>query len=652
MLRSLSVLLALLLFAAERPSGTHSRAESELSVRITSPLGRTGVTERIRIVAQVRHEPDLQLGPVRFFIDQKLLGEDVDGPPYAVEWTDENPFEPREIAVEVRAASAVARDIVKLEPLEILEAAQVSSVVMDVSVHDRSGAFVTGLGERHFSVREDGVAQTLDLVRPVSRPATYTVLVDTSQSMSRRMDMVRHAASLLVGYLRPDDRIVLAPFAKTLGAITGPTTDHKTILQTIDTFHSSGGTAILDAVYTAGRTLALDETRHAIVLLTDGYDEHSTVARDVALARMRQLHATLYVIGIPGSAGISLKGETFLRDLANETGGRAFFPVRERELDWVEQRLTEEVQHQYVVSYTPQNQRVDGTWRAIALETSNPEWKVRTRRGYFAPAPPPVRPSIEFTLMNAEAKLLDVTAENLTVSEDGVEQRIDVFQEAVDPVSIILALDASGSMKLAAEGARTAAGAFVTAVRPEDRLSLVTFADTVDFAHDLTTERSWSMAAIQQYAAGGGTALYDALHGSLVRLKKEKGRRVVVVVTDGRDENNPGTAPGSLRTRDDVLQTLQESEATVFAIGLGARVDREMLQQLAEQSGGEAYFPLDVAELEVHYRRIIENLRRRYVISYTSTNPVRNGAWRTVRIDSRLPGTTARSAGGYYAPEN
>jgi VWFA-related protein len=650
--RALSALLALSLFAAERAAASRSAGESELSVRITSPLGRTGLTERIRIVAQVRHRPDAQLGPIRFFVDQTLLAEDSDGPPYAVEWTDENPFEPREIAVEVRAASAVARDVVKLEPMQISEAAQVSSVVMDVSVHDRRGVFVTGLTERDFSVREDGVPQTLDLARPVSRPATYTVLVDTSQSMSRRMDMVRHAASLLVGYLRPDDRIVLAPFSKTLGAVTGPTTDRQTVLQTIDTFRSSGGTAILDAVHAAGRALAVDDTRHAIVLLTDGYDEHSTTERDVALQRVRQLHATLYVIGIPGSAGISLKGETFLRDLANATGGRAFFPVREHELAWVEQRLTEEVQHQYVVSYTPLNQRVDGTWRTIALETSNSEWRVRTRPGYLAPAPPPIRPSIEFTLMNAEAELLEVSAENLTVREDGVEQQIDVFQESVDPVSIVLALDSSGSMKNAAEGARAAAGAFVAAVRPEDRLSLVTFADGVEFAHDLTKERSFSLQAIQQYVARGGTALYDALVESLVRLKKEKGRRVVVVVTDGRDENNPGTGPGSLRTRDDVLQSLQESEAIVFAIGLGPRVDGEILQQLAERSGGEAYFPLDVAELEVHYRRIIENLRRRYVISYTSTNPMRNGAWRTVRIDSRLPGTIARSQGGYFAPEN
>ena len=126
---------------------------------------------------------------------------------------------------------------------------------------------------------------------------------------------------------------------------------------------------------------------------------------------------------------------------------------------------------------------------------------------------------------------------------------------------------------------------------------------------------------------------------------------VVVLVSDGRDENNAGTGPGSQRTVDDVFAGLKESEATVFAIGLGPRVDREFLERVATESGGEAYFPLDVSELEAHYRRVVENLRRRYVISYTSTNTTRDGAWRTVQIESRSPDSVVRSKGGYFAPD-
>src|SRR5512143_3700813 len=101
-----TALLALALTAAGVAGmGELSRGEgrpaADLAVKITSPLGRTGLVDRIRIVAQVQHRDGVQLGPVKFFVDSTLLGEDGDGAPYAIEWTDTNPFEPREISVEV-----------------------------------------------------------------------------------------------------------------------------------------------------------------------------------------------------------------------------------------------------------------------------------------------------------------------------------------------------------------------------------------------------------------------------------------------------------------------------------------------------------------------------------------------------------------------
>jgi hypothetical protein len=86
---------------------------TDLTVRITSPLGRTGTPERVRIVAQIHARPDAVLSPVQFFIDQVLLATDSDGPPYAVEWVDENPYEPRQISVQVQDQFGnVARDAV------------------------------------------------------------------------------------------------------------------------------------------------------------------------------------------------------------------------------------------------------------------------------------------------------------------------------------------------------------------------------------------------------------------------------------------------------------------------------------------------------------------------------------------------------------
>ena len=636
--------------AADRPAGGPP-AGTALAVRITSPLGRTGTSGAIRIVAQVQAAPEVAVLPVRFYVDNVLLGEDPEGPPYAIEWTDENPFESREIRVEVSdAAGNVARDAVLLRPLEVVERTQISSVYVEATVQDPLHRFVTGIGPSGFRVLEDGVPQVLDVVRTEELPATYTLLIDSSQSMSRRIDFVRGAAAELATHLRPNDRIIVAPFRKGIETITGPTDDRATVSDAIAGIEATGGTAILDALGEVAGLISAVEGRHAVVLLTDGYDEHSTQAFEDALTSVQQAGAAVYVVGIGGVAGISLKGERFLRRIAADTGGRAFFPTREIQLAPIHEQVASEVTLRYILTYTPRNQRVDGTWRTITVETVNPEYTVRARPGYFAPKPPPIRPTIEFTFTGETREYLNMTVDDLEVIEDGVPQKVEAFQEAVTPVSIVFALDASGSMKKATEAVKAAALSFVDEVRPEDELALILFANRSVFAHDLTTNRTWSREAIGEYVASGGTALYDAVYDSLMRLSDEDGRRVVVVMTDGRDENNPGTAPGSVHTLPQVLERLRTVDATVFAVGLGPNIDREVLGQLARVSGGEAYFPQDVTTLPDDFHRIIETLRRRYIISYTSTNSEPDGAWRKVEIRSRRPGVAVTSRGGYFAP--
>ena len=645
------ITVCLLLTGASR-GGASDDDPSPLSVRITSPLGRTGFTGAIRIVAQVYQTPDTVLQPVRFYVDDVLLGEDAEGPPFAVEWVDDNPFIPHEIRVEVADdRGQLARDGVSLEPYEMTEVAETFSVLLEVSVQDQDGRYITDIGESDFLLREDDVAQGLDLVAPETMPALYTLLIDSSQSMARRFDVVRRAAGRLVPYLRPHDRVLVVPFSQTLGAITGPTDDWATVDEAIGAIYPRGGTAILECLADVAEHLDDVGGRHVVVLVTDGYDEDSSVTFDDALAAVKRTHATVYAIGIGGVAGISLEGERLLRRLAAETGGREFFPSRASQLPEVHELVAADVRYRYLVGYTPTNQRHDDTWRQIDLATRDPNHRVRTRPGYFAPAPPPLRPSLEFTITDTQRRYLEVSAEDLIVVEDGVEQTVDSFQEAVTPVSIILALDASGSMRAGADAVTEAARTFVRALRVEDSLGVVLFADRPLFAHDLSTDRASSLAAIDQYATVGGTALYDALSDSLDRLKLVEGRRVVVVLTDGRDENNPGTAPGSVRTFDQVLERLKDTAATVFAIGLGPKIGRTVLEQLATESGGEAYFPEDVSTLENEYRRIVENLRRRYIISYSSTNAVHDGTWRMVEIRSSLPDTVVKSRGGYFAPE-
>jgi VWFA-related protein len=623
---------------------------SPLGVRITSPLGRTGVPGTVRIVAQIQAENTIVKG-VRFFVDGKLLKESVDGPPYATEWVDDNPFEQTEISVQAwddHGHSAL--DKVVLKPVEIQDETHVGSVLLEASVQDKTGRFISGLLSKDFRVSEDGQPQKLELTQQEEVPSNLAVLVDSSQSMSRRVDFVRDAAQRLASYMRPNDRMLVVPFSKHLGAITGPTNDKKTVGEAVAAIGAQGGTAIMDSLIELSAQIKPLEGRNAIVLITDGYDENSEQNVDAALRACKDAQATVYVVGIGGVAGISIKGQRMLKQIADATGGRLFLPAREEQLPAIHDLIARDVQHRYMVTYTPTNQDLDGKWRAISLDTTTPGYVVRTRPGYFAPAPPPVKPSIEFTITDKDEKYVNVEASDLTIIEDGVKQKIDTFQEAVAPVSIVLALDESGSMKKAAEGVQDAARRFVTAVRPQDKLGLVLFADRSTFAHDLSVDRGHTVAGIDQYKASGGTALYDALSDALHRLKFENARRVVVVLTDGRDEDNAGTGPGSTHTFDDVLEYAKETDAIVFGIGLGPNVDTAVLERLAAVTGGEAYFPSDTSLLDATYQRIVENLRRRWIVGYTSTNSQRDGAWRTVQISTRFPDVIVRSKGGFFAP--
>ena len=635
--------------------GLADAQSDSLSVRITSPLGRTGTYGAIRVVAQVRGLPNPLPSPptVKFFADRMPIGEDVDGPPYAVEWVDENPFERRELSVEVTdAAGRTTQASITLQPFEITEVTEISSVLLEATVEDAKGRRVPDLSDLSFELTENGVPQKLDMVRAEELPATYLLLLDSSQSMSRRIDFVQEAARRLLVFLKPTDRVLVVPFSKQVGAVTGPTNDRNTIIEAIGAVRASGGTAIVDSLVEAARIISDAPGRHAVVLLTDGYDEHSAQQEREALDALKRAQATAYVIGIGGVAGVSLRGERFLRDIAKQTAGQAFFPSRNSDLPSIHDQIATDVRQRYLLSYTPIDQKRDGTWRTINVTAIDDSWKIRTRPGYFAPAPPPVRPLIEFTVTDADNRYLDISSDGLVVVEDGVAQRVESFQEAVAPISILLTLDASGSMRRVVDTVKDAAHRFVKGVQPNDGLGVVLFGDVAVVAQDLTKDREATGAAIEQYVSRGGTALWDALALGFERLRAVQGRRAVVVLTDGRDENDAGTAPGSLRLFDDVLRLAHDAEVTVFAIGLGPNVDRARLESLASTSGGLALFPADATGLDSEYARIIENLRRRYVLSYTSTNPTRDGKWRNVDIKGETARTIVRSRGGDFAPQD
>ena len=368
-----------------------------------------------------------------------------------------------------------------------------------------------------------------------------------------------------------------------------------------------------------------------------------------AVKKAQAARVTVYGLAVGGLMGVSLSGESTLRQLTSRSGGRVFFPWRDIEFPGIAKQVADDAHNRYLITYIPSNQKKDGSWRTISLEVPEGH-KVQARSGYRAPAPSPIRPTLEFHATRREGGYVELASSDLEVLEDGVPQKIDTFHEALDPVSIVLTLDASGSMVKAADSVRQTAREFVSAVPKEDRLALITFSDEPRFEHVLSADRKQTLAGIDKYTPVGGTALYDAIWDSLLHLKKEKGRRAIGVLSDGRDENNPGTAPGSAHTFEEVLELTREVGAAVFEVGLGPKIDTAVLERLTALSGGQVYFSADVEQLGTQFARIIENLRQRYVVSYSSTNFDRNGEWRAVEIRARKPGLIVTSTAGYRAP--
>jgi VWFA-related protein len=627
-------------------AGAQERASS---IQITSPTGRSGLPGRVRIVARVTTVA-AAYPAVRFYVGDALLATDTDGPPYAVEWTDENPFEARRIRVEMTDGESVVEDHVDLKPFEVVEATEVLSINVDASIRDAKGRYVANLTAADFLLFENDAAQRVDAVQSEAVPTTFALLIDSSQSMARNMDFVRQSVMKLPAFLRQDDLAIVAPFRNTISTVTGPTRDAATLADAVTAIQSGGGTAILESLSAVAARFGDGKYRRAVVLVTDGYDELSKISVDEVVGELKDAKIIVYSIAVGGVSGVSVKGEKMLRFIAEQTGGRAFFPWNVKEMAEASAAIAADAQHRYVVTYTPSNQRHDGAWRAIRLETLNPAYHVMARDGYVSPEPAPVKASFEFTVVNKSRQYVEIDRDNLVVLEDGVPQKVEAFHESVAPVSVMLALDASGSMTKVSPAIMEAAHAFVSSLKPEDPLGIELFADRAEMAHELTPARWVSHRNIQRYIAKGGTALYDGLVDSMVRLGTVPGRRVVVVMTDGRDENATSSGPGSTRSWDEVLATARTTGTTVYAIGFGTNVDVARLVELTALTGGEAYFTNDLSELPGHYQRIVDDLHRRYTVAYTSTNSERNGAWRAVGIKTTDPALKVRSPGGYFAP--
>lgn len=238
--------------------------------------------------------------------------------------------------------------------------------------------------------------------------------------------------------------------------------------------------------------------------------------------------------------------------------------------------------------------------------------------------------------------------QDFEVFEDGVAQPLASIVSEDAPLDLVLAVDISGSMESALPDVKLAVKHLLSKLRPGDAATLVGFNDTTFVVAERETNQQAREDAVELLSSWGGTALYDATVTSLDLVSRGWGRKGVVIFSDGDDRD-------SLTRRETAMAKVQSSDAMLFTVGFGAAGAaselRKRLENYAQSTGGRAFFPRDMQELDVAFDSIILELANQYILSYSSTNRTDVRTWRNIKVQvpKRKYGIRARQ--GYHATQ-
>ena len=384
------------------PANQDASQTSPVKVRFVEP-GAALLEGTIRITVEASTSAESQIARVSVFADDRLLTI-LEKSPYTFTWDSGR-------GMVIRKLRAVAEDSLGRTGEAVLVARRIGGVQYEdvrlvqvyASVRDAKGKAVTDLDRGAFTLKEDGVPQTIGTFAPARLPITIAVLVDTSSSMrlQGRIDLARRGAETFLGAVAPEDRLLVLSFDDTVKGSREPTTDRRALKERIDALAPGGGTALYDALYQTAEALTGIEGRRAIVLLSDGRDQAlqenepgSLHVFEEALERVQRSDAAVYAIGLGPRLDqeMDLEKRRSVKDLltmlAHQTGGRVYLPQRPGVLDEVYRQVAADLKDQYLLAYASTNTARDGRWRAIDVRVSDPALRVTARSGYFAPGAP------------------------------------------------------------------------------------------------------------------------------------------------------------------------------------------------------------------------------------------------------------------------
>jgi Ca-activated chloride channel homolog len=277
---------------------------------------------------------------------------------------------------------------------------------------------------------------------------------------------------------------------------------------------------------------------------------------------------------------------------------------------------------------------------------------------------PSFRAAIDIVSLNvtvtdgANHYVTDLEQPEFLVFEDGIKQNVSFFSRRQQPIALSLLLDSSASMEEHLPTLQTAASNFVHRLKSNDIAQIIDFDSRVEIRQAFTGNQDELDTAISQMVAGGSTSLHNAIYIALKELRKVRAvneedvrRQALIVFSDGEDTS-------SLVSFDEVLDLAKRSETSIYAIALrgadtqakGFREAEFVMRTLAQETGGRAFFPGKIEDLDGVYKQIADELASQYTLGYTSVNPRRDGAWRRIVVQLSRPNITPRTKRGYYAP--
>ncbi len=271
-------------------------------------------------------------------------------------------------------------------------------VLLDVTVVDPNNNPVFDLKKEDFSVFEDKIKQNIEGVSREEVPISFGLVIDTSGSMRSKLQTISDAALDLIKQMRDDDEAFVSQFKAEPELVQDFTSDRRELEDALGELFTSGGTALLDAII-ATSDYAQEkgkQRRKALVVISDGLEKNSSVKEKEVMEAIKENEVQVYLVGFIDEDDDSKsffgkspakKAKDLLQRLADDSGGRAFFPKDLSEMPAIAARIAKDLRTQYVVSYYPTNDKRDGTFRKVNVmvnQPSNRKLIARTRQGYYA----------------------------------------------------------------------------------------------------------------------------------------------------------------------------------------------------------------------------------------------------------------------------